>query len=162
MPQPQRADLPSYQDLIYPVLKAVDDLGGSAQAREITSKVIEAIGASDELTAITYENRPKSILVDRIEWARSYAKLGGALDSPRRGLYLLTTYGKELLTMPEAEGVAAVKEMDKEVRSARNRTRAANQGSPDTEEVDETEIERGHGLDGCPPQSAARVDTGWL
>jgi restriction system protein len=98
MPQPQRADLPSYQDLIYPVLKAVDGLGGSAQAREITSKVIEAIGASDDLAAITYDNRPKSILVDRIEWARSYAKLGGALDSPRRGLYLLTTYGKDLLT----------------------------------------------------------------
>jgi restriction system protein len=88
-------------------------------------------------------------LVDRIEWARSYAKLGGALDSPQRGLYLLTTYGKELLTRPEAEGVAAVKEMDREVRSARNRTRAARQdsGSMDVDEVDEAEIEE--------------EDTGW-
>jgi hypothetical protein len=32
-----RTDLPTYQDLIYPTLKAVDELGGSAQAREITS-----------------------------------------------------------------------------------------------------------------------------
>lgn len=139
----QRTEVPTYQDLIYPVLKAVDALGGSAQAREITAKVIDDTGASDDVVAITYDNRPKSILVDRIEWARSYAKLGGALDSPQRGLYLLTTYGKELLTMPEAEGIAAVKEMDREVRSARNRTRAARQGSGsiDAEEVDEAEIE---------------------
>jgi restriction system protein len=145
----QRTDVPTYQDLIYPVLKAVDALGGSAQAREITAKVIDDTGASDDVVAITYDNRPKSILVDRIEWARSYAKLGGALDSPQRGLYLLTTYGKELLTMPEAEGIAAVKEMDREVRSARNRTRAARQGSGsmDVEEVDEAEIEE--------------EDTGW-
>lgn len=145
----QRTDVPTYQDLIYPVLKAVDALGGSAQAREITAKVIDDTGASDDIVAITYDNRPKSILVDRIEWARSYAKLGGALDSPQRGLYLLTTYGKELLTMPEAEGVAAVKEMDREVRSARNRTRVARQGSGsiDAEEVDEAEIEE--------------EDTGW-
>jgi len=145
----QRTDVPTYQDLIYPVLKAVDALGGSAQAREITAKVIDDTGASDDVVAITYDNRPKSILVDRIEWARSYAKLGGALDSPQRGLYLLTTYGKELLTRSEAEGIAAVKEMDREVRSARNRTRAARQGSGsmDVEEVDEAEIEE--------------EDTGW-
>lgn len=145
----QRTEVPTYQDLIYPVLKAVDALGGSAQAREITAKVIDDTGVSDDVVAITYDNRPKSILVDRIEWARSYAKLGGALDSPQRGLYLLTTYGKELLTMPEGEGIAAVKEMDREVRSARNRTRTARQGSGsiDAEEVDEAEIEE--------------EDTGW-
>ena len=145
----QRTEVPTYQDLIYPVLKAVDALGGSAQAREITAKVIDDTGVSDDVVAITYDNRPKSILVDRIEWARSYAKLGGALDSPQRGLYLLTTYGKELLTMPEGEGIAAVKEMDREVRSARNRTRTARKGSGsiDAEEVDEAEIEE--------------EDTGW-
>ena len=59
---------------------------------EITARVIEDAGVSDELVAITYDKRPKSIFVDRLEWARSYAKLGGALDTPRRGLYLLTTY----------------------------------------------------------------------
>lgn len=135
MSQVSRTDIPPYHDLIYPVLKAVDALGGSARAREITTKVIDEIGADDELVAITYDNRPKSILVDRIEWARSYAKLGGALDSPQRSLYLLTTYGKELLTMPELEGTAAVIEMNREVRLARSRVRAEVTSPVTTDDV---------------------------
>jgi restriction system protein len=143
MSQLQRPDIPPYQDLIYPVLKAVDALGGSAQAREITAKVIEDIEAPDELVAITYDNRPKSILMDRIEWARSYAKLGGALESPQRGLYLLTTYGKELLAMPREEGITSVKEMNRDVRLARSRARSATAtpGSMDEDEIEEVQIE---------------------
>ncbi len=143
MPQLQRPDIPPYQELIYPVLQAVEALGGSAQAREITAKVIEDIEAPDDLVAITYDNRPKSILVDRIEWARSYAKLGGALESPRRGLYLLTTYGKDLLAMPEEEGITSVKEMNRDVRLARNRARSATAtpGSVDEEEIEEGQLE---------------------
>jgi hypothetical protein len=53
----QRSDIPPYQDLIYSVLKAVDSLGGSANGREIVPKVIDDIGATDDLVAITYKNR---------------------------------------------------------------------------------------------------------
>src|ERR1700677_3386305 len=101
----RRTDVPSYQDLIYPTLRAVAALGGSARGREITSRVLEDIGASDDQIAITYENRPKSVLIDRLEWARSYAKLGGALDSPQRSLYVLSTLGREILSLLMQEGV---------------------------------------------------------
>ena len=100
----KRTDVPPYQNLIYPTLVAVAALGGSAQGREITSRVLEDIQAPDELVAITYESRPKSVLIDRLEWARSYAKLGGALDSPQRGLYVLSTLGRDTLARPEQEG----------------------------------------------------------
>jgi hypothetical protein len=30
-------------------------------------------------------DREKSVLIDRMDWARSYSKLGGAFESPRRG-----------------------------------------------------------------------------
>ncbi len=78
-----REDLSSYQELIYPTLRAVAALGGSAQAREITAQVLADLGATDDELALTYENRTKSVLVDRIDWARSYATLGGALDRPQ-------------------------------------------------------------------------------
>jgi restriction system protein len=112
----KRSDVPGYQDLIYPTLKAVAALGGSAQGREITARVLDDIGASDAQIAITYENRTKSVLVDRLEWARSYAKLGGALDSPQRGLYVLSTFGKEILKQPEGEAIESVRKMDRQVR----------------------------------------------
>jgi restriction system protein len=120
--------------------QAVATLGGSAQGREITARVIEDIGAPDEQVAITYRNRPKSVFIDRLEWARSYAKLGGALESPQRGLFVLTTYGKELLALPENEGIQAVKKMDRQVRVSRARTRpGSDQDAASVEEEIEAE-----------------------
>jgi restriction system protein len=131
----KRTDLPNYLDLIYPTLRAVTALGGSAQGREITDRVLEDLGATDEQIAITYDNRPKSVLIDRLEWARSYAKLGGALDSPRRGLFVLSTFGKEILAAPEAEGRETVRQMDRRVRADRVRARTESEARPSDDEV---------------------------
>ena len=136
-----RADLPNYVDLILPTLRAVDALGGSAQGKEITSKVIEDIGATDEQLAVVYENRPKSVLVDRLEWARSYAKLGGALDSPHRSLFVLTSAGKEILNLPHADAQTKVHELDRSVRAARAQNRqpvAEGEAPPEDEEGEDT------------------------
>lgn len=113
--------MPTYRDLIYPTLRAVASLGGSARGSEITDALTELLEATPEQLAITYDGRPKSVLIDRMEWARSYAKLGGALDSPQRGLYVLTNLGKRILSLPEEEGRAQVAHLDREVRTARRR-----------------------------------------
>ena len=78
---------------------------GVTQGREITNRVLEDIGATEDQVALTYDNRPKSVLIDRLEWARSYAKLGGVLDSPQRGLYVLSTLGRDTLAMPQDKGI---------------------------------------------------------
>jgi restriction system protein len=87
---------------------------------------------------VTYEGRPKSVLIDRMEWARSYAKLGGALDSPRRGLFVLTNLGKSILSLPEDEGRAQVAQLDRDVRAARRRRGSvgADRGRPDEDDAD--------------------------
>jgi restriction system protein len=71
--------------------------------------------------SVVYDGNPKSILGDRIAWARSYNKLGGALESPQRSLYLLTTFGKEILALPEGEARERLREMDRKVRSERSK-----------------------------------------
>jgi restriction system protein len=105
---PVRRDIPTYRELIYPTLRAVASLGGSAQGGEIIDALTELLGVTPEQLAVTYPGRPKSVLIDRMDWARSYAKLGGALDSPRRGLFVLTNLGKRILSLPEDEGRAQV------------------------------------------------------
>ncbi len=120
-----RDDVPRYGELIYPTIVAVAALGGSAQGAEITTQVSSSLGLDDDLLALMYDNRPKSILVDRLEWARSYAKLGGALDSPRRGLFALTVLGKEIIALPEGQGRERARELDREVRARR---RGSGQG----------------------------------
>lgn len=118
-----REDLPTYSDLMYPTLRAVKALGGSATSREITDRVIETEGFTDEMLALFYENRDRdeSVLIDRLNWARSYCKLSGVLDSPRRGLFLLSELGQELLDLDEDAVRERLRELDRQVRSSRQR-----------------------------------------
>jgi restriction system protein len=119
------SELPPYKDFLLPVLHAVQALGGTAHAKEITEWMVDHLPFDDDAVALEYPNRPgESILLDRMAWARSYDKLGGLVETPQRGLYVLTTEGKRVLSLPEAEARQFVEEMDKEVRRARNRQKS--------------------------------------
>ena len=65
-----------------------------------------------------------------MDWARSYAKLGGALDSPRRGLFILSNLGKYIISLPEEKRRAQVAQLDRHVRAARRR-RGSDEGATD-------------------------------
>jgi restriction system protein len=116
------SELPPYKDFLLPVLHAVQALGGTAHAKEITAWMVDNLPFDDDAVAVEYPNRPgESILLDRMAWARSYDKLGGLVETPQRGLYLLTTEGKRVLSLPEAEARQFVDEMDRQIRRARTR-----------------------------------------
>lgn len=98
------SDLPPYKDFLLPVLHAVQALGGTAHAKEITAWMVENLAFDDDAVAVEYPNRPgESILLDRMAWPRSYDKLGGLVETPQRGLYVLTAEGKRVLSLPDAE-----------------------------------------------------------
>lgn len=62
-------------------MRAVATLGRSATAREVISQVVTDLAPSEYMLAVAHENRPEaSVLMARIQWARSYAKLIGALE----------------------------------------------------------------------------------
>ena len=152
MPPMDRSSLPTYVELIRPTLLAVAELGGSAQAREITPVIIELTGASDEQISLEYDNRPKSVLIDRIDWARSYAKQAGLLDSPQRGLFLLSNLGREVLDLDSEEAEERIRELDRLVRASRpSRGDDGNEVEPMIDEEEDTSwqdalIERLHSL----------------
>lgn len=133
-------DLPAYSDLILPTVRAVLALGGSATAREITSQVVEDLAPSDDMLAVAHEHRPESsVLMERIQWARSYAKLIGALESPKRGVFLVTPLGRELIGLPPEEGQRRTLELDREYRRNRPkrvRERTAQPAPADPEEAE--------------------------
>lgn len=131
----QTDDFPPYVELILPTVQAVKTLGRSAKAGEITKQVIEDLAPSDDMLAATYPDRPeKSIFTDRLAWARSYAKLTGALESPSRGVFLLTELGRSLLAKPEEEALAEVRRLDREYRRTRVRPKAVPKGAPSANE----------------------------
>jgi restriction system protein len=132
------SELPPYKDFLLPVLRAVRALGGTAHAKEITAWLVENSDFDDEAVAIEYPNRPgESILLDRMAWARSYDKLGGLVETPQRGLYVLSAEGRRVLTLSEGDARAFVEEMDREVRRARARAKpkaiAAGPTAPERE-----------------------------
>ena len=57
----------------------------------------------ESLLQFVYPDRPKSVLVHRLEFARSSCKLAGVLDSPQKAFFVLTELGRELLGRPEVE-----------------------------------------------------------
>ena len=111
--------IPTHQQLVVPVLKAMHVLGGSARANEITEHVLDLVPGSEDLQQITYPTRPNlSVLIDRIGWARTTAKRIGVLEQPGQGMYLLTDKGEELLELPEVNAFDKVQDLDREISRA--------------------------------------------
>ena len=90
--------MPTHQQLVLPILLAVDSLGGSAKTQEIIETVLEHLPHADALLQVAYPNRPQdSVLISRLAWGRSTAKRIGALEQPAQGMYLLTEVGEEFI-----------------------------------------------------------------
>lgn len=130
--------IPTHQQLVVPVLKAMHVLGGSARANEITEHVLELVPGSEDLQQITYPTRPNlSVLIDRIGWARTTAKRIGVLEQPGQGMYLLTDKGEELLELAEVDAFDKVQDLDREIsRAQRQRKKLEKESKTADSEVE--------------------------
>lgn len=90
-------DIPKYKEFMHPILVALDALGGSGAYGEIDERVIEAEGISSAQLEATYPTSGSAIVPDRLSWARSHLKLGGLVDNPSRGVWVLTEQGRSAL-----------------------------------------------------------------
>ena len=137
-----KEDLPTYKDLMLPVLQAVGRLGGSATSRQITDTVIKALAPSKDLLEITYLARggDESIYLNRLRWARSFCKSAGVLESPRRSLYLVTDLGREILAMGTNDAASRLADLNRKQQPARNAKATAKKSRPEDGTADETEI----------------------
>jgi restriction system protein len=121
--------IPRYNELLWPTLCAVRDLGNSARLDEIDERVIERENFSEEQLAVLHNDGPRSELEYRLAWARTYLKGMGALASASRGVWETTSLGRELV-----EGqIEPLWREYKARRSKRTRKRReADVGSADT------------------------------
>lgn len=98
-------DLPRYDDLLWPTMKAVDALGGSGTISEIDDRVLADIALPEEALSVVYEKSGASIVPDRISWARSYLKMAGLLGSGGRGIWVVTEAGRNQLSEGSEQAV---------------------------------------------------------
>ena len=94
------AAVPQYNEMLWPALQAVAELGGSASIGEIVETVIKQQGFSEFQQGVLHNNGPETEIGYRLAWARTYLKGMGFLTNSARGVWALTDEGTELLTSP--------------------------------------------------------------
>jgi restriction system protein len=114
--------IPLYNELLWPTLRAVREIGDSGTIEEIVEKVIELESFSEAQQAIPHGDGPKSELDYRVAWARSYLKGMGALINSKRGVWSTTELGREMT--PE-DVVARHAAYVAQLREARKQRKAA-------------------------------------
>jgi restriction system protein len=89
--------VPTFDQLMNPLLRALRALGGSGSIEEIYDKVVELEGFSEDLLSQLHdpEKSNQTEVGYRLAWARSWLKKYGLLDNSARGVWSLTVTGKE-------------------------------------------------------------------
>jgi restriction system protein len=88
--------VPTYDQMLWPTLQSITQLGGSATVQEIVDKVIELGGYSDAQQAVLHGAGPQTEIAYRLAWSRTYLKTVGALANSGRGVWSITEQGRGL------------------------------------------------------------------
>jgi len=126
--------VPTFDELMNPLLRALHILGGSGTIREIDEKVAEIERFPDEVLAVPQdpEKSSQSQVEYRLAWARSWLKKYGLLENSNRGVWALTAAGKKQEKVDYKEVVRAVRAMQRMERQAEGGTAdGREEGAPE-------------------------------
>lgn len=105
------SEVPAYNEMMCELFEAMKELGGSGSIREIDDKTIEILELSSEIQEIMHGDSSKTEVEYRLAWTRTYLKKVGILENSSRGVWSLTTKGRELEKINPEEVVQKVREM---------------------------------------------------
>ncbi len=134
-------EVPPAHTLVWPVVRALRELGGSGRIDEINDKVAQLESFTDEQQQFDGRNNGLEIPY-RLSWARTFAKKRELLENVSRGVWALTKDGQEV---DKAE-VERRRVMDTRDNRKRTRTEAAavsSVESGDGETVDVLDSDEG-------------------
>jgi restriction system protein len=88
-----------------PLVQALKDLGGSAAPREALERIAEIEKVPESLRNEVLSSGQERFY-NQVHWARQYLVWAGLIDSGRRGVWTLTTAGRQTtLTSESARGI---------------------------------------------------------
>jgi restriction system protein len=125
------AKMPSYDQLMNPTIEALKALGGSGTIEEIYNKVTELEALSDKQLEILHDPQKGSQteVEYRLAWSRTYLKKYGIVENSSRGVWSLTSEGRQIDRVDPDK----VKQFVKQEYDERKTTR---QDSADEQNVD--------------------------
>lgn len=110
--------LPTYEDLMNPLLKALRELGGSGSVEEIYEKVTENLHLPEEMLSQLHnpETGNRTEIGYRLAWARTYLKKYGLLENSSRGVWSISPNKTNVKEVDPKEVSRFVNQADKEHR----------------------------------------------
>ena len=132
--------LPSFDELMIPTVKAIQELGGSGSIDEINAKVYVIAEISDEILQIPHDEKgTSSEIAYRLTWTRNYLKNFGLLENSSRGIWALSKADIDVTKLDHVEIVKAVRDQNKSTLPPKIKTSSEKIEQEVTEEIDKTE-----------------------
>ena len=125
--------MPKQVDLMWPMLRALEGLGGSASISELDDRVSTEMNLDEAVLDIVHGNGPQSEFGYRCAWARTRLRLIGAVDNSKRGVWAITEAGRQIGSVDEAI------KLDRRQRQE-HQSRLQGSGSRLTDSGDEDEV----------------------
>lgn len=113
-----KVNIPTYDALMNPLIQALKSLGGSGTVEEITNKVAEMAGLTDEQLELIHDPDKGGMteIEYRLAWSRTWLKRYGLLENSSRGVWALTAKGNKIDRLDEKEVVKTVRAQLKKER----------------------------------------------
>lgn len=116
-----KQQLPTRENLLWPTLKALELLGGSASIYELSEQIAIDLELSDEILDIPHKDGLQSEVDHRAGWARTDLKHVEAVDNTSRGVWTITESGRKIQTEEEVRKLVRSKHASwAKVRQAQN------------------------------------------
>lgn len=106
-----KVTIPTYDALMNPLIQALKNLGGSGTVEEITNKVAEIAGLTDEQLEVLHDPAKGGMteIEYRLAWSRTWLKRYGLVENSSRGVWALTAKGNKIDRVDEKEVVKTVR-----------------------------------------------------
>ena len=126
--------MPTRDDLLWPTLKALESIGGSASIQELLSRVAMDMSLPDEILDVLHNDGPRTEVFYRAAWARTYLKLIDAIDNTERGVWTITDKGRDVRSEDQVRELVRSALAD---RQKNRKTSAVATPDPETTDVDD-------------------------
>ncbi|MBZ5201990.1 restriction endonuclease [Planomicrobium chinense] len=91
--------IPGFQEFMYPFLEVLKD-GKEHSLKEVYGRLAEEFKLSNEEKEELLLSGKQRVLHNRIGWTRTYLNKAGLLKTVRRGIYVISDEGRNLLNNP--------------------------------------------------------------
>jgi restriction system protein len=133
----QNSNLPTFDELIIPTLKALKKLGGSGTNEEINENVYAIANLSEDTLKIPHSDNGLTSEVDyRLAWSRTYLKKYGLIDNSGRGVWALNSNELDITKIDKDVVVKTVRDSHRKADLTTN----LDESSQDQFEEEETTI----------------------